>query len=348
MFEVRDYLMNYFWKFKTKEESSSIKESRYFQNKISYIESIEDIQQNTTETYARMFLNYFYNLENVLNKDLYEFNLEELRLAIKGIRTTSLSLKSSVMYLIKNYIEWAYQKGYRATANDMQILEDEEGLIDVDRSRIENEYLSLREAYNICDRALKATFISGKKRGTDYNDCLIFLLIRYGFKGRELCELKELTIDMVDRKKLTIKYHNEAENYTKEIIIDEDLLFYIDEAHALHGLNRLVEIKSLINLRRRLAELQKDAECTNILSISNIFNSRIIDELDSIHERNGVVMVEDIQRVKKMFEAESAASSYTSLKNYYSKLRNIEIKKASRRKSSENKEIDNLLKEVLG
>lgn len=336
-----------FWKRSKmeKKEIEKIIENRFFKMKVEYLNSLEEATEDTLETYIRMFMVHFQSFETLYDKDLCKFNMDEVRLALKNLKTTSMSFKSTLFYLVKNYLEWAYEEGYRNTVNDIRLLEEEEDLLEVDIKRLEKKYISMNKTLTICRVAVNS---SQNNKKIKYADALMLLLIRSGFTLEEVLDMnyEEIKID-----KCAVEYSNKEKGYDKYIELDKRVITFVKNAIIeTGGAGSISERKKEDSARVRLINIIKTGEIKAPTSLKCYTDSQMVDDLDEILDNNGEVKVIDVQNVKRRYEPLCSNSSYTTLKNFYSKLRDVDVKKdkpGTKRGSKRTEEKRNIVKNLL-
>ncbi|MGL5765296.1 MAG: hypothetical protein ACRCX8_06615 [Sarcina sp.] len=328
--DAKEYLLNRkseFWnKSELKnEEVDSVIDNKFFIMKVEFLNSLENISIETLDRYIRMFISHFLDVEKTYNKDLYDFNIDEIKLTFKTLSTTSMSFKGTLFYLVRSYLEWAYEEGYRNTVNDIKLLEDE-NLLDVDVKRLEKKYISLNKTLMICKKGLlnSDTVIRGYNR-LDYADALILLLVRSGFT---LEEAMNIEFEDIDIDNCEVNYCDEDKKYSKYIKLDNRIIEYVKDAIIeTGGQGRIIKEIEEPTERQRIVKLIKASGINAPTRMKNYTDSQMVDDLDNILDTNGEVRVIDVQGVKKHYEPLSVNSSYTTLKNFYSKIRSVEIQR---------------------
>lgn len=142
--------------------------------------------EDTRKTIRRVF-NKSHVAEDLLEKDLYDFNESEISKVMKSLNPHSLSVSKSIGGYISAYISWAIKNGFRKNnLNPMDGLDDNFYKQFIDTSKkihwSEDEFLDLvKKLYNPQDQAL-------------------LTLIFNGIMGEDFVELKELKKDDVNWK----------------------------------------------------------------------------------------------------------------------------------------------------
>lgn len=323
---------------KLKEEQKKKMRTYVKQKEVYMKEFHSDKEDITKKTYMDCYRSSIAPLEVYKKKDLYEFIEDDIIELFASMPTTSANVKRMVWNFINSYFIWAESKGMLLTHhNPMQTLDKDE-LFELNLKAFRKQFLSLDETYKICEDAIK--------NGSNYQDCIIVLLARYGVCGKALSEilnLKETDVN-VDKKKLRIV--DESSGEVRELDIDNRLLEWLEKAvdcyvydYQRNGNEKdfydrgfiikvqseddIIETKD--NAYRRISKV---CECAGIrpLSTKNLVTSCMFQNLDKIREIKGDKMeVQDVIYVNSLYYPNASASAYWTLKEKYENYRGITI-----------------------
>lgn len=176
--------------------------------------------EQTRNTLKYVFLNSR-SAEELLEKDLYQFNLTETSKIIKNSNPHSIVTAKSTGRFISQYITWAIEEGLRSSnINPMRTLDDSyyEPLVD----KTKKIHYSKQELINLCEQLPNS------------QDQAFLMLIFNGILGAKFEELRELSYNDVDwnNNKITIRSRN---NYVIEV--DDITMRYLERAYKAKTYN---------------------------------------------------------------------------------------------------------------
>lgn len=323
----------------------------YVEQKEVYMKEFHsDKEEITKKTYMDCYKSAIAPLEAYKEKDLYKFIEDDIIELFDSVPTTSINVKRMVWNFINSYFIWAESKGLLLTHhNPLQTLDKDE-LFELNLKAFRKQFLSLDETYKICEDAIK--------NGSNYQDCIIVLLNRYGISGKAVNEIINLREEDVDAEKKKIRIVDEETGEIRELDIDDRLVEWIEKAidcyvydykwrrknketgdyetydnekpfydkgYIVKVQNEDDEKETKDNIYRRIAKV---CECVGIrpLSTKNLVISRQFDNLDEIREIKGDKMeVGDVIYVHSLYYPNASASAYWTLKEKYEIYRNISI-----------------------
>ncbi|GCD12878.1 phage lytic cycle repressor MrpR family protein [Clostridium tagluense] len=201
---------------------------QFQENKQVYlIDRYKDNKKNTVLTYFRLF-KLFKGMEEVLGKDIYSFNDEEIIDAISRIPTFSKRMVNSIGSLLDNYIEWACQRGLNPTRrNPMQHIKVKTHLEQmINTTVLAQRFISKKNLYDMREEIEKN---SDKDIDITAQDFLPIILPFYGIYGKECSEISNLRIEDIDRFKNLATVRDDFGN-ERIVEIDEQLVDLIIEA----------------------------------------------------------------------------------------------------------------------
>lgn len=165
-----------------------------------------------SENYKRNFmilLEQSEKIEKELNKDLYDFNLEETIMFLKNLRSKSVKSMDTRKSMVVMYRKWAFQRKLTQNIYITKAIEElrSESLINVIAEK--DKYITKKDLY---DWVIELTNI---------RDSIIILLLWWGIKGLDFKEIRYLKESDIDITNKTIKLKNreiEVDDFTIDMI----------------------------------------------------------------------------------------------------------------------------------
>lgn len=335
-------------------EKRKINMKKYLEQKMVFMkEYYSDAEEITKNTYTDCYKTHVAPLEIYKGRDLFDFNEDDIREVFISMNTTSLNVKRMLYMFIDNYFAWADSKGMNVThTNPLQTLDRDE-LFSLNMKAFKRQFLTLDETYELCEKAIE--------NGSNYQECIVILLARYGIEGKGLEDLLGVKWSDVDAERMKIKLVDEEAGEIRELDIDERLIKWIELAKETTVSTTNVEVlyedngyiiktqykptnksedifqpekRSKIYIRVRNVCNKAD---TQLVSIKNLVISREFDLIDKVNEMQGYVKATDIQYIHKLFYPNASYSSYYFVLEKYELYRNIEV-------SSRDCHIDEIIK----
>lgn len=199
---------------------------------------------------------------------------------------------------------------------------------------------------------VRGVFIMTKQKYIDYNELvsklreiandeynniremeiMIVLLMRNGLSMRQITKLRNSDFDF-DKKLVTIKNGNSI----SKLKLDDETMYWVkasrDEDGTIPGTRHQMRIvddhiikmstdeyteeQALSSIKRRMTKFRDNGFMP--LSEKVLINSRMVDILDDIVEKQGYVTTDDFKRLQVQFGNDE--NSYFSLRRNYEKLR---------------------------
>ncbi len=274
-----------------------------------YLKSLKGYADGTIKNY-RYILSKASVTEDFLNKDIYDFTLEECDKLLKSYNNRSLDMANVNKSCLESYVDFCIQEGYVSTlVNFFKGLSRQDLNKYVDKEAIRNKYITYEELLELEQQCVNA------------QDAVIARLLFIGVRGEECSDLISLKVDNVTPEKIILQ--------DREIIIDNSTYELVQEAihqdqyikgngepsASVRSLNMVLNqseyvIKSSgskkvgeINyqtLRMRVNRV-KDYFGNPYLNIRNIWFSGIIHAIKQIKEQKGELTKEDYINVHRTF-----------------------------------------------
>lgn len=194
---------------------------RGFYNDLQKSRYLKGLPKNTYETYGRILRRASY-LEKQYDKDLYEFDINEIKNLLNFLNAKTLNSIAGSVSIIQNYISWAIEEGLRS--NNLNPLDaifgDEFFRKFVDTSS--KILFSYQDIMDIVDGLVNP------------QDTATILCLWEGIMGRRYSELLNLSKqDLMSDKELIVKNDiSETEQHSRIITINncEELVSILREA----------------------------------------------------------------------------------------------------------------------
>lgn len=269
------------------------------------------------KTYYGRLLSKANKLEEEYNKDLCNFNQNELDNFLKSLNATSEALVGANISIIKKYIEFAIKSGYVDTGINYAALIPYSDSKNYTQMFINREkYLDETQLNDIVDSCFNP------------QDACLFQLLYEGIMGDELSEIRNLKISDVDFENKTLSLTNVKSSGVieeRKLTVSYRLLELIKEAYAQveyfknngeehQGKGKHISlahptpyiIKSKVGnegqpiiketLIRRFILIKEALGYCHIIPKS-VFKSGILKKLRNIKEKNGEVTIIDYKRI---------------------------------------------------
>ncbi|AJA41465.1 integrase [Geobacillus virus E3] len=172
--------------------------------KETFLQYLIDEEGYTDETvHVFRFVFYkSYDVEDILQKDMYDFNMSELKQVLLNANKSTLNSVRAFASMMKKYIDWAIHTGLvNSNINPMDMFTTKDYEECIDRSR--KLFISEDELIEI------------ENRLANYQDKIILRLLFEGVNGYEVSELINLKKDDVDyaNKRLRLYDNKNGERF---------------------------------------------------------------------------------------------------------------------------------------
>jgi hypothetical protein len=333
--------------------------NQYLKRKADWLEEVENKYSDTTKRTYWILLNTRVNfLELSKEKELYDWNKQEIIQTIKTTATTSSTTKSMLFTTISNYIAWAYKKGYNYVGNPCDSI-DTTGLFDVSDEAKKQQYKTLQE-FNEFIYGLDCTDV----------DRAMLTLLRYGVP---IDNVGTMRWKDVDRENKILNVYSEDKGLLK-LPIDNSFIRFIDSAKNCFTKPRKQSKSSLARTNKKETDMEdiqyldigfivKTTEKVdwqhmnpedvynklgnlsktngiNRISVPNLNMSRRFDLLFDRYKQNGVVTNIDIDEVNEIFDNTFTVNKNSRVRRDFLLVSGIEIK-TKKRPNKKSLKVDN-------
>lgn len=308
----------------------------YLDNKILFIEEQKDIKDITKQIYFDGLIHHVLPYEMNKGKDLYEFTTEEIREIIRNLPVLKERNIRTLFSAINKYETWATSRGLCPLGNPCESIDIKE-LMNLDKDTKESIYIKLNDFWDTINRYHNEFNIG-------YQHLIILVMYRYGVQSNWINTVRFEDINYED-KIIRIYKTKERKEILTELPIDDRFLNAIEECKKDKGeyyaLKKSMVYRDYVNngyiimsTNKVINDVIASESSTKIVPITTIYtrynnifkitqdvryrikdltNSRRIDMLININERNRRVTTYDIEDVIKLYSGKKA--SYTSIFN---------------------------------
>ena len=182
---------------------------------LQYLIEEEGYTDETVHVFRFIFYKS-YDVESILQKDMYDFNMSELKQVLLSANKSTLNSVRSFASMMKKYIDWAIRKGYaNSNINPMNMftVKDYEECIDKSKKL----FISEEELIEIEDQLV------------NYQDKVILRLLFEGANGYEVSELINLKKYDVDYANKRLRLYDDK-NGERFITVSDRCLDIIEKA----------------------------------------------------------------------------------------------------------------------
>lgn len=304
--------------------------NKFSTNKEMFLED-SNLEENTKLRYTSVFdSDIITGFEMVLDKDLYDFNKEDLLSVISNTKKVKSRTQKQTLSVIKSYIDWSIEKGesdHEVNPCDF-IIDEELRLTDKNKSL----YMTLDEFYNYID----TLHISSV-------DKMLLLLMRYGCNTIEATNLTFKDIDVFNK---VINIKDTKTGIDKKYPIDDrfiyaaeecynckeyDNILYKDTEYIVKPTRRTRSVKVNDNSLRNRFTMIADKNHIERPNINMMNKSRKFDLLLSIYNQYGNLYNGDVKEVISIFDNNMNENKQYVLKADFEEVFNIKINKFNRK-----------------
>ncbi|MFS1518571.1 hypothetical protein V1503_19220 [Bacillus sp. SCS-151] len=157
--------------------------------------------------------------ENVLERDLYNFNKEQIGTIIQSMSPKTLNTARSYTAYIRQYITWAIKNGYR---------ENNLNPLDTANKEWYSQFIDKTYKIHFSDEEFE-DFIESFENAVDQ---AMFQLFYEGAMGEDFSEIKNLNYYDIDWNKNTIELKDDASEEKRKLKISDRCVRYLKNAYA--------------------------------------------------------------------------------------------------------------------
>ena len=273
--------------------------------------------------------------EELLRKDIYEMNIDELGMAIKALSASTEDSAYNHSFKFQYYIDWATANGYRKTNINPLKNVDKKEWVRPFVAKYKQSVFTRDEILDMCEQLV------------NYPDRAILLSLFEGIVGEgysELLNLRKQDIKEIDGQQWVTLYNKDGEIRT--IKISDTLAKYLyqaDQATVYYNKNGNSEsVKSsesmLIdspNIFKKAARGKKDGKLDlffvnrkfvmfkelfeiEFLRPKEVINSGILHMVNEIHQDKGYLTEEDWESIAEQFNTSFVKNNGREGRNIFS------------------------------
>lgn len=294
--------------------------------------------ENTRNAYARIFY-HSYLIEKSYDKDLYDFNIEEINDLIHSLNPlTKASVRTSAS-MIRTYIDWAIARRQN-NLNPLDLVDSQwyDSFLNDD----DMPYFTKDQIYQILNQC------------NNYQDAVIISLLFEGAGGKEVIELRNLKIGDVNQESNEVILYNEKKE-SRIIEVSEHCMrlilgaynqteYYkirgeVDSDNSRFGGSDLIETGYIIKpvktrntvfdavsahlIYQRLIGLSKYFDVPNLSKVKSIQLSGMIWMAKKLFERDGELGKEQYLEICKKFNYTAKRLESGEIEYVWTRLRDV-------------------------
>lgn len=273
-----------------------------------------------TQTLYRKLLSKFGAYEKSVDKDLYQFDVEEIGNLLYWYSPKSRNSASTALSVIKMYRSFSVREGFTTIHLDFsRLIGDNDINMFLNRKALPYSYLkSEQEFYEIVNHL------------ENYQDAIILILLWNGIDGFKHSEIVNLKVGNCDFEHNRIVILDQNNNLVREVEMSQKDMNYVKDAteeviykkgngkakgkctsrelikndyvlrvpvSKSHAYNAKIDAQVIDTRMKRIKEW-----CDKIhLSPQNIVTSRVMIYLSEIEDRNGILTHGDFEDANKKF-----------------------------------------------
>ncbi|WP_291566822.1 MULTISPECIES: hypothetical protein [unclassified Clostridium] len=315
-------------------------------NKLKYLNEVYKLKLNTMNTLWDLYNSNIHYDEVNKNKDIYDFSQYEIETLIKAIPTTSYATKNNVFYFIKQYCEWAVNRGLILENPCVGIDKDVYQTVNV--KALQSARVKLEEFQN----QMKQLVL---KDGFNYIKAMMVIMPRYGVFGKNGAYASNLMWEDIDKENKEVRI---VDQETGELIttlpVDDFFIDWVNKCKEYNGEednrkkdgekdnkkqekyidNGYVLKQSKVTKKSKDATVSYAVMTLNINEINdelgtnftprNLIKDRKIDLLLELRKIRKLT-ADDFKAVTKLFDPSSSKTAYFQLKKQYEDLTGDEV-----------------------
>ncbi|NFT92023.1 hypothetical protein FDF86_06280 [Clostridium botulinum] len=292
---------------------------KFQRNKINWLKDNEKYSDATKRTYWVLINNNVHEIEKKKDKDLCDFNEQEVSEILKVLETNNIKTRTILSSIISNYNSWAIKNGISLKKNLCDSIDISKILCNFKPISV-IRYKTLDEFFEMVE-GLKCSDI----------DKMILVLGRYNIVGKHGSNLLNLKWTDIDKDNMIVNIGNDI-----KVPIDERFLIYLEKAYRCESYGyqttvlRYVDYGYVIKvsdksesqtvkyntLSTRMNSLFKNNNMIRI-SFAEMSTWRKFDFLLEILRKKGEVTYDDIKSVVIMLDGKNTMSRAQYLKERF-------------------------------
>lgn len=309
-----------------------MKASRFEQQKQVYIDQIYSNNKSKMTIY-NLYKSNALNWEIILDKDLYEFNIQELDSLIGSIPSSSIHIKANVYNFVNQYIDWCISKRL-ITINNMNAL-DRETYTSISQKLASSKLISYEQLWDM---------VQYMETKTNIQNILPIIFAYYGIGGNDMEYMRNLRLEDLDREN-EVAYIRLQGDLKAVLPIDEKLYAYCVKACEEADMDSEYVSSSLIIKPTKksindvvpensiYARIYEAFDSSNIkrIRLNDLAKSRKITLLLEIRKERYLTTL-DFQNICLLYNPNASRGIYNSLQKYYEMATGDKIFKANAKK----------------
>ena len=309
-----------------------MKASRFEQQKQVYIDQIYSNNKSKMTIY-NLYKSNVLNWEIILDKDLYEFNIQELDSLIGSIPSSSIHIKANVYNFVNQYIDWCISKRL-ITINNMNAL-DRETYTSISQKLASSKLISYEQLWDM---------VQHMETKTNIQNILPIIFAYYGIGGNDMEYMRNLRLEDLDREN-EVAYIRLQGDLKAVLPIDEKLYAYCVKACEEADMDSEYVSSSLIIKPTKksindvvpensiYARIYEAFDSSNIkrIRLNDLAKSRKITLLLEIRKERYLTTL-DFQNICLLYNPNASRGIYNSLQKYYEMATGDKVFKANAKK----------------
>ena len=309
-----------------------MKASRFEQQKQVYIDQIYSNNKSKMTIY-NLYKSNVLNWEIILDKDLYEFNIQELDSLIGSIPSSSIHIKANVYNFVNQYLDYCISKRL-ITINNMNAL-DRETYTSISQKLASSKLISYEQLWDM---------VQYMETKTNIQNILPIIFAYYGIGGNDMEYMRNLRLEDLDREN-EVAYIRLQGDLKAVLPIDEKLYDYCVKACEEADMDSEYVSSSLIIKPTKksindvvpensiYARIYEAFDSSNIkrIRLNDLAKSRKIALLLEIRKERYLTTL-DVQNVCLLYNPNASRGIYNSLQKYYEMATGDKIFKANTKK----------------
>ena len=309
-----------------------MKASRFEQQKQVYVDQIYSNNKSKMTIY-NLYKSNVLNWEIILDKDLYEFNIQELDSLIGSIPSSSIHIKANVYNFVNQYIDYCISKRL-ITINNMNAL-DRETYTSISQKLASSKLISYEQLWDM---------VQYMETKTNIQNILPIIFAYYGIGGNDMEYMRNLRLEDLDREN-EVAYIRLQGDLKAILPIDEKLYAYCVKACEEADMDSEYVSSSLIIKPTKksindivpensiYARIYEAFDSSNIkrIRLNDLAKSRKIALLLEIRKERYLTTL-DVQNICLLYNPNASRGIYNSLQKYYEMATGDKIFKANTKK----------------